>query len=436
MKTRLKDDLISYDKLELWIKEKYNVLFEGRHGVGKTHIILKAFKRANLRYAYFSGATMDPFIDFCGIPITVVDPKSGKTTIKLQRPEHLVKINPQAIFFDEFNRTHKKIRNAVMELMQFKTINGQPMGDDLQMIWAAVNPDDDESEYDVDKIDPAQADRFHIRIQIPYKCSVSYFERKYGEEGKTAVQFWNKLEEPIRLQVSPRRLDYVMRVWARGGDIRDALPVAANPSRLLQLLNSDGYEEIKPLLKDFEKAEEFFKSESNFALYIDEVIKDKKFWPLFDAMPDEKIASLLSKKKRVAKSIRTHIESEFRKKSKDAIAIYKPILNDIIQAGTNQPMVNWSRDILAIENPPAPGKATNLRDLMANHFLKEFNSGNPVSVKDLKHEIFAVTGHQMRSLTIVRKVQMYKAWFKKRHNFKLVLQKLGGPGSVTEWLVQ
>ena len=43
---------------------------------------------------------------------------------------------------DEFSRAHKKVRNAVMELIQFKSINGRKFKN-LKIVWAAINPDDD-----------------------------------------------------------------------------------------------------------------------------------------------------------------------------------------------------------------------------------------------------------------------------------------------------
>ena len=41
--------------------------------------------------------------------------------------------------FDELNRAKPKVRNAVMELIQFRSINGIKFNN-LRMIWAAINP--------------------------------------------------------------------------------------------------------------------------------------------------------------------------------------------------------------------------------------------------------------------------------------------------------
>ena len=61
--------------LDFWIKNNLNVLFIGKHGVGKTSLILDAFQGNNLRYKYFSASTMDPWVDFIGVPRSMEDDK-------------------------------------------------------------------------------------------------------------------------------------------------------------------------------------------------------------------------------------------------------------------------------------------------------------------------------------------------------------------------
>ena len=41
--------MLSDKKLQFWIDKGYNVMFEGKHGVGKTSIIIDAFEKADLR---------------------------------------------------------------------------------------------------------------------------------------------------------------------------------------------------------------------------------------------------------------------------------------------------------------------------------------------------------------------------------------------------
>jgi MoxR-like ATPase len=235
--------MIHDQKLDFWIKNQYNVLMTGKHGVGKTSLILEAFNRHNLKWVYFSAATMDPWVDLIGVPKEKID-ANGNTYLDLVRPKAFQDNEVEAIFMDEFNRSHKKVRNAVMELIQFKSINGKVFKN-LKLVWAAINPDEDlnneskEPKYDVETLDPAQKDRFHVHIEIPYKCHLPYFKNKYGEEkALAAISWWNDLNDDIKNIISPRRLDYALDVHGKGGDLRDALPNSSNISKLIDELDN------------------------------------------------------------------------------------------------------------------------------------------------------------------------------------------------------
>lgn len=330
------------DKLLFWLDKRYNVLLEGKHGVGKTAIILQAFEKAGLRYAYFSGSTMDPFIDFCGVPIKV-DTADG-SYIELIRPKHIAEGDIQAIFIDEFNRTHKKIRNAVMELIQFKTINKAPISSDLRVIWAAVNPDSGEDNtYDTDRLDPAQRDRFHIQVTVPYTCDYDYFASTYDEvTAKSAIQWWNDLPAAEKDKVSPRRLDYAVKIWKDGGDIRDSLPSTCNPSRLVNILNV-GPAEIKlnSLLGNAEEARKFLANENNYSYAIKTIISNARFMSAFiPLLPKEKINTLYVQEPKVKQHMLADIKSH-----KVSSAFVKPLM-EIASANQNQPIAQQIRDEL------------------------------------------------------------------------------------------
>jgi MoxR-like ATPase len=115
------------NKLHFYFKNQKNVLLSGPHGVGKTSIVKEVFESNGLIMGQdcliFSAATMDPWTDLIGIPYPVKS--NDETEVKYLKPSHIDESRIQAIFFDEYNRSHKKIRNAVMELIQFKSINGR-----------------------------------------------------------------------------------------------------------------------------------------------------------------------------------------------------------------------------------------------------------------------------------------------------------------------
>jgi hypothetical protein len=253
---------MSFDKiLDHAIKNNLNVLLRGRHGVGKTAMIKQAFNDAGLRWKYYSAPTMDPWVDFIGVPKEKTDEK-GNTYLDLVRPKDLALDEVDAVFFDELNRAHKKIRNAVLELTQFKSINGKPFNN-LKIVWAAVNPDDEEgTNYDVDKLDDAQLDRFEYQIDIPYKPDAGYFKTKYGTSGTSAVKWWMDQKQDIKNLVSPRRLDYALSVMTSGGDVRYVLNPKVNagefasaiakgdPSDILNELIGKKPEEVKKYFLD------------------------------------------------------------------------------------------------------------------------------------------------------------------------------------------
>jgi len=242
--------MISEKKLKSWIDGNFNVLLIGKAGVGKSSIIKQCFEDNKINHLYFSGATLDPWVDFVGIPkekeTTSTD---GKKTsyIELVRPKYFEQDEVEAIFIDELNRSHAKVRNAVMELIQFKSINGKKF-DKLRFVWAAINPDTEKDEnennvYDVERLDPALKDRFQICYELPYQIDNSYFQSKYGSAGSVATKWWTGLDSKTKDVVSPRRLEYVLEALNKNIDVRDVLPKQANVKTLIEQIQNGSYEE-------------------------------------------------------------------------------------------------------------------------------------------------------------------------------------------------
>jgi len=295
-----KQIVLTEKDLKFWIDNNMNVLFIGKHGVGKTAIATSALEKHGLRWKYFSASTMDPWVDFIGVPKE--QDYNGVKVLGLIRPKEFAFDEIEALIFDEFNRSPKKVKNAVMELIQFKSINGHKFNN-LRFIWAAINPeDDDDLQYDVEPLDPAQKDRFHVHIYLPYEPNKDYFINKFGTEvANAAIQWWDNLSNDIKgkLAVSPRRLDYALQMFTLGGNLRDVLPVSTNISALLYAIGTgDLDKELEAALKqnDAERIKEFIneenkwdhlrkKCESNIEIY----------YKVADHMPKEKFMSILPK---------------------------------------------------------------------------------------------------------------------------------------------
>lgn len=226
------------EELDFAVEHNLNVLFVGRHGVGKTSIAKQTFERHGLRYLYFSGSTMDPWVDFIGVPREHNDNDGKGSFLDIVRPKHFRDDEIEAIIIDEYNRSDPAVQNAVMELIQFKSINGRKF-ENLRMVWAAINPPGMKDNYNVGNLDPAQLDRFEMSFEVPYKPSLKYFKKKYGHAvAKNAIDWWNALNDTAKDKVSPRRLDYAVQTFIDGGPITAVLPPEANRQKFIEVLKS------------------------------------------------------------------------------------------------------------------------------------------------------------------------------------------------------
>ena len=363
-------------KLDFWIKNNKNVLFIGKHGVGKTGMVIEAFNRHELNWRYFSASTMDPWVDFIGVPKEHTDDKvpeqfeiikelagvdfdlahewvqnnwkmseksakkivdhalnrkQGLTYLDLVRPKSFASGEVEALFFDEYNRSPKKVRNAVMELVQFKSINGMKFPN-LKIVWAAINPDDDAEEtYDVERLDPAQADRYHVTVAVPYKPNAEYFRKKFQPRiADAAIQWWDELNDEEKNLVSPRRLEYALDIYTERGDMRDVLPLTANCSKLSSVLNSGPItEKLEALLasKDVAEARAFLLNENNYTQAMKYIPKSPTLTSYFiPLLPKEKMASLMNDDD----ATRNYIIA-----NTDKVPVFKDVCREILNAGTN-----------------------------------------------------------------------------------------------------
>jgi hypothetical protein len=288
------------EKLRFYLKNKRNVLLEGRHGTAKTTLICKIFNEVygEGNWLYFSASTLDPWVDFVGVPRTVKD-EDGEDVLEFVRPQAMKKNRIRAIYVDEYNRSEKKLRNALMELIQFKSINGKKF-DLLEVVWASVNPFTDEeleNNYDVEPIDPAQLDRFQIQIKLPFAPDSTYFIEKFGEDwAKSAIEWWTALKPEMKDRISPRRLDYALEVAQFGGELVDVLPFETNPQKLEVTLQVGNIQDkLLELFNDgdYEKAQTFVNVENNYQASKKIICESPNFLKFFlPLIEEERLSSL------------------------------------------------------------------------------------------------------------------------------------------------
>jgi hypothetical protein len=234
-----------------------NVLLIGLHGVGKTEAILDMCREENVVLKYYSCSTLDPFTDLVGVPtprmyctgcrvhyattaITCpLDSSHGDLieSLKMVRPHEIDMA--ELLFFDEFNRADEKTQNAVFEIIQFRSINGERLPH-VKACWAAMNPPD--GDYKVSDLDPALIDRFDVFIDINPKPSVAYMQQTLPKPIAQALFSWwsehNQARRGLDNYISPRRLMKIGQVHQATGDFRPAIPkwIACDKTKLGALL--------------------------------------------------------------------------------------------------------------------------------------------------------------------------------------------------------
>jgi MoxR-like ATPase len=219
---KVKSEMI-YDSLEKYAEWNKNVLLVGGAGVGKTTMVRMVAEELGLKLKYYSAATLDPWADLVGIPV----PTENREELKFVKPEDIS--SAEIIFFDELNRAHAKVQDAVLEIIQYHSINGDPLPN-LKMCWAAINPPNDG--YNVTDMDAALRDRFHIQIQVPACISTKYLiNQGYDKDIVDKAYTWYKdrLNDEMKEVITPRRLEYIIDIAQKDPElIDDVLPWTAN----------------------------------------------------------------------------------------------------------------------------------------------------------------------------------------------------------------
>lgn len=229
--------MINHKILETYIENGFNILLQGKHGVGKTALLNQACEGLGLNLKYYSASSLDPYTDLVGIPKFVVN-DDGQEVIKSIRPQEIN--DAEVVFFDELNRADPKVLNAVFELIQFRSINGERLPN-LKCVVAAQNPPD--GEYTVESLDPALADRFQICIDIKPEVSINYLKTVLKDDTAEALVKWHKDHGKKADYVSPRRIEMIGNVWEATGDkssLAAAMPVGGtfDIGKLFNYLNN------------------------------------------------------------------------------------------------------------------------------------------------------------------------------------------------------
>lgn len=273
------------------------ILIESGHGAGKTAIILEIVKELDLTIKYFSASTLDPFADLVGIPY----PLNEENRRTLEYLRHASIMDAEVLFFDEFNRAHEKVTNALMEIIQFGSINGEKLKN-LKTVVAAINPSD--GEYHTNEMDPAVVDRFYAYVEVDGKPSKEWFKENYQEYGTAVIDWWTlDLSKAEKARISPRKLEHIVQLSKLGINPTGMYKQLDGISFGLYMKRLDDAKNPMPDIEDFIKEPEYYQelmlmsidTVSRFAqlvnvMTVEELYKCKEY---FLIMPPESVPAIL-----------------------------------------------------------------------------------------------------------------------------------------------
>jgi hypothetical protein len=215
-------------KLEMYARANRNVMLIGTHGIGKTERVMQVCKKIGITMEYFSTPTLDPYIDVIGLPV----PNKEEKVVEFYRKVSMS--NAELLMFDELNRAHPKVLNAILELVQFKSVNGSRLPN-LKMVWCAINPPG--GQYQVEELDPALVDRFQCYMKLEAQPSLEYLKTKMNHEVAKAVYEWYSYDcgPEHRTKITPRRLEYIGLMINDNLPWHDAIPLGAESMPLQSL---------------------------------------------------------------------------------------------------------------------------------------------------------------------------------------------------------
>lgn len=320
-------------KLKFYLNINKNVLLVGESGVGKTVCIKQVFEESGINWVYLNAATLDPYVDFIGIP------KESNGKLDFIRPSYMSE-DIEAIYIDELNRGMKQTRNAVLELIQFKSINGYRFPN-LKVVWSSINPEEDG--YDVERLDIALKERFHVKINVPFLPDRSYFENKYNDIGDKLCDWWDTIPINHKNKISPRTLDYIGDIYQAGGDIRDVVPEDIN---VLSLIESFQLGSFKTRIERFfnkKNKEESAHFVNNYYGNIENYILDNTEYARYflHLLNKEKLTSLFEDKDFGRRLVKNYFNDIDRSSMVDTFFSYKNIgvkIYDFIHANEIPPI--------------------------------------------------------------------------------------------------
>ena len=224
----------------------HNVYLEGAPGIGKTSRTKALLEQHGVDVAYFSVPAMSPEDMAVPFPDDLGDFLEMLIVGKLARP------GPKIVVLDESRRGDRRIQNALMELIQERTVGGMPVPGMIGTI-ALNNPRMIGSyRLAVGRVDLAQAARFRLNIQLDATDTKfdDYLVGKYGDSISPFIEWWKEdLDDDGRALISARGLERMYDLNRMGMGLEEGKPFVSGEYVPVPLVELEARLADRPIAK-------------------------------------------------------------------------------------------------------------------------------------------------------------------------------------------
>lgn len=174
-------------------KIKLNIMLWGPNGVGKTDVFRSVAQKLKWKF-WLEHMPSAERTNVAGIPFTNKHKRKNGLEVLVQElayPRFIVDAmdGKIVILFDEVNKTPKEVQASILELINERSINGQPLDAEI-LIGLTGNPPDERNSVKI--TDTAFNDRVvHVVIQNNVKTTLEFFKTE-KERRPEATNLMNK----------------------------------------------------------------------------------------------------------------------------------------------------------------------------------------------------------------------------------------------------
>lgn len=186
-----------------YLDPKMSVLLKAVHGIGKTAWVKHWAKEHGMKCVIWHASHAVDAGDLTGLPFTeeqtVIEPDGREYKIKITKnapPEWMVHGKPIVLLLDEINRGINLALNALMQITNDQSFDGIMLPEGSR-IFACVNPEGGDNEYEVNHLDPAQLDRFAIVEFFPTPKEWLEWAETEGEIDYRVIDYIKKFPENL-----------------------------------------------------------------------------------------------------------------------------------------------------------------------------------------------------------------------------------------------